>query len=113
MGTFFTVLSNLKSTQLNRKKETDSSLSAISTNELPYHWLVKIPGSPTVVPYHYALILNSQIFKTFRQDLRDHNLLVNKMNKSLLYPIITRNRELNKLAQITTELKIEKALKNC
>ena len=54
--TSFTVLSQPKSIHLSEDQESVSSLSAIKTAELPYHWLDKISIPPTLDPYFYPLL---------------------------------------------------------
>ena len=76
------------------------------------HTLDKISRPPTRDPYHYPLRFDNQMIDHPKQDLRYHSLTVNRVNNSDQYSIIIiRNREMNRLTQITTDFKFEVTVK--
>ena len=46
-----------------------------------------------------------------RQDLKYHNFPVDRMNNNLQCSMVTRNRKITRLTQITAELKLEETVK--
>ena len=100
-----------RSTHLFRNQESIPSLSAIKTADLSYHRLKEISGPPTFDPYGYPLRLGNQMTTYPRHDVIYPILHVNKINNSVQFSTITRNRELDGLPHISTELNFEKTAK--
>ena len=74
---------------------------------ISYHTLDGNSRPHTPDPYQYPLRLDKQTSNHPPPVLYYHILLVNRVGKNLQSSTITRNRELNKLAQTTIEIKIE------
>ena len=104
---FFAVPAYVKSTHLIGHQDSLSSPSPINTAELQYRALDEKFRPPTADPYHYLLILDSQISNHPRQDVRYIILRVNRINKSLQNFTITRYRKQNRLTLTTIEFKFE------
>ena len=89
------------------EQESVSSLSAINPTDLPYHTLEGNLGAPATDLHDYPPRFDIQIINHPRQDLWNQILPVNRINNSLQSSASSRNCELTRLTQTSTELEFE------
>ena len=107
METSFTGRPYPKTTLFLGEQDLVSSLGDINTAQIPHHSLEENSRPQTLDAYLGPLIIDNQIFNDPRQYLRYYILPLYKINNSLQLFLFTRNRELNKLTQLTSELKFQ------